>query len=159
MPQSRGRKKTIVRALIIGLVLFAAIQLVPYGRDHTNPPVTAEPDWDSPHTRETFFRVCKNCHSNETEWPFYSHIAPASWLVRHDVTGARAHFNVSEWGRRKNKGDEAAEEVRAGNMPPFYYLPLHPEARLTPAEKEEFVRGLVRTFGDRYEKTRGHAHD
>ena len=63
MPQSRGRKKTIMRALIIGLVLFAAIQLVPYGRDHTNPPVTAEPDWDSPHTRETFFRVCERMRS------------------------------------------------------------------------------------------------
>jgi len=152
-------KKVIKYLVWIVIIGFVVLQLIPYGRNHTNPPVLKGPAWDSARTRDTFFRVCKNCHSNETEWPFYSHIAPASWLVRHDVTAARAHFNVSEWGRRKNKGDEAAEEVRAGNMPPFYYLPLHPEARLTPAEKEEFVRGLVRTFGDRYEKSRGHAHD
>jgi len=52
------------------VIVLAAIQLVPFGRDHQNPPVTGEPAWDSPRTRELFFRACKDCHSNETTWPW-----------------------------------------------------------------------------------------
>jgi len=146
MTGSAGKFK---RLAIIAIAAFVVIQLVPYGRDHTNPPVQKEPDWDSQRTREIFFRVCRNCHSNETEWPWYSNIAPASWLVQYDVDEAREHFNVSEWGRKRNKGDEAADEVREDEMPPWYYRPLHPEARMTPAERQDFLAGLVRTFGVR----------
>jgi mono/diheme cytochrome c family protein len=121
---------------------------VPYGRDHANPPVSAEPAWDRPETRETFFRACKDCHSNETEWPWYGAVAPVSWLLQHDVDEGREHFNVSEWGRKKNDGDEAAEMVREGEMPPWFFLPAHPEARLSAAEQRAFVAGLVATFGD-----------
>lgn len=132
------------------LIVLAAIQLVPYGRDHQNPPVANEPAWDSPRTRELFFRACKDCHSNETTWPWYSSIAPASWLAQIDVSIGRKKFNVSEWGREgKNEGDEAAGEVREGKMPPFFYLPAHPEAKLDATEKEELVRGLVATFGEK----------
>ena len=131
------------------------MQVVPYGRNHANPPVLGEPTWDGQRTRELFSRACKNCHSNETEWPWYAVVAPASWLVQHDVSEARSEFNVSEWGRRKNKGDEAAEEFREGHMPPFYYLPLHPEARFTEAERGEFLRGMVATFGDKYAEDAG----
>lgn len=149
MTPASGSMLTIRRVILVLFVLFAAIQLVPYGRDHRNPPVQNEPSWDSPRTRELFFRACKNCHSNEAEWPWYSSIAPASWLVQYDVDHARKHFNVSEWGRKKNKGDEAADEVREGEMPPWYYLPLHPEARFSPQERKEFIAGLVGTFGER----------
>jgi hypothetical protein len=62
------------------------IQLVPFGRDHTNPVVTAEPRWDSPVTRELADRACFDCHSNETEWPWYAGVAPVSWLVYRDVS-------------------------------------------------------------------------
>lgn len=134
-----------------------AIQLVPYGRDHENPEVVGEPPWDRSRTRELFFQVCKDCHSNETVWPWYSSVAPASWLVRRDVGEGRSHFNVSEWGRDENHGDEAAELLRAGEMPPWFYLPMHPNARLSDGEREELVAGLSATFGD--EET-GHApHD
>lgn len=143
-------KTRIMRAAIVLAGIFIFVQVVPYGRDHANPPVLGEPSWDTSRTRELFFRACKNCHSNETEWPWYASVAPASWLVQHDVTEARYEFNVSEWGRRKNKGDEAAEEFREGHMPPFYYLPLHAEARFTAAEREEFLRGLAATFGDKF---------
>ena len=148
--------RTLKRSVVVLAVLIAAVQLVPYGRDHTNPPVQKEPAWDSPRTRELFFRACKNCHSNETEWPWYSHVAPASWMVQYDVSHARGHFNVSEWGRERNEGDEAAEEVRDDEMPPWYYRPLHPEARLTPAEREAFIAGLERTFEKRAGD--GHSH-
>ena len=146
------RKRLLVRLALGALLVFAAIQAIPYGRDHGNPPRKAEPQWDSPRTRELFWRACKNCHSNETEWPWYSKVAPLSWLVQSDVDEGRSEFNVSEWGRARNKGDEAAREVREGDMPPWYYLPLHPEARMAEAERAEFVRGLVLTFGEKGEK-------
>ncbi|MDW8269586.1 MAG: heme-binding domain-containing protein [Anaerolineae bacterium] len=131
-----------------GLVLLGLlIQLVPYGRNHTNPPVLAEPAWDSPQTRATVFRACADCHSNETVWPWYSHVAPVSWLVQRDVEEGRRAFNVSEWGRGENKGDDAAETVQKGTMPPAMYLLTHPAARLSPAEKQAFIQGLLATFG------------
>lgn len=134
-----------------------AIQLVPYGRATTNPAVLAEPTWDSSETRELFFRACADCHSNETEWPWYARIAPASWLMKWDVEEARSHFNVSEWGRKGNHGDEAAELVRKGDMPLWYYLPAHPEAQLTSAETARLVAGLERTFGASEANNNGHA--
>jgi hypothetical protein len=149
MDQQQKKKFGIGRIIIILIALFVVIQFVPYGRDHTNPPATGEPHWDSPQTRAVFFRVCKNCHSNETVWPWYGSVAPLSWLVQSDVDEGRSDFNVSEWGRKENKGDKAAEEVREDEMPPWYYRPLHPESSLTKDERAEFVQGLVRTFGDK----------
>jgi hypothetical protein len=128
--------------------IFVLVQLVPYGWSRTNPPVRAEPAWDAPRTRELFFRACADCHSNQTEWPWYSKIAPVSWLVVRDVEVGRSHFNVSEWDRPQEDAGEAAEEVRDGEMPLPIYLPAHPEARLSAAEKAELVRGLAATFGD-----------
>ena len=139
-------KKGII-GVVGGIVVLVLIQFIPYGKNLTNPPVTGEPTWDSTATRTLFFRVCKNCHSNETEWPWYSTIAPASWLVYSDVEEGRSHFNVSEWGRKSpNYGNGAAHELEEGDMPPFYYLPAHPEARLSKEEKETLISGLKATF-------------
>jgi mono/diheme cytochrome c family protein len=133
---------------ITAFILLIAIQLIPFGKDHTNPQVIAEPEWDSPQTRTLFMRACGDCHSNETEWPWYSHVAPVSWLVAHDVEEGREHFNISVWGhQKKNEGDEAAEEVEEGEMPPLVYLPAHPEAWLNETEKAELISGLKSTFG------------
>jgi hypothetical protein len=143
----------IGKTLVALAVLLVLIQLVPFGKEHKNPPVTGTPQWDSPRTQELFNRACKDCHSNETVWPWYSNIAPVSWLLTLDVNIGRSKFNVSEWGREgKNDGDEAAGETRKGKMPPWFYLPAHPEAKLTPAEKEELVKGLAATFGDEEEE-------
>jgi len=149
-----------LRFVLLALAGFGVgIQLVPYGRGHANPEVSQEPGWDRPRTRELFFRVCKDCHSNQTEWPWYSFVAPASWLVQRDVDEGRSHFNVSEWGREKNHGDEAAELVREGEMPPWFYLPAHPEARLSDEEREELLAGLVATFGEEgADHTNDHDH-
>ncbi len=142
--------KLKTKALLTIVGLSVLIQFVPYGREHTNPEVVSEPRWDSPRTRELFMRACGDCHSNETKWPWYSGIAPISWLVAYDVDEGREHFNVSMWGvQEENEGEEAAEEVREGEMPPWAYLLAHPEARLDEAEKRELIEGLVRTFGDR----------
>jgi hypothetical protein len=141
-------KRYLKRALVVLVILFAAIQLVPYGRAHENPPVTGEPDWDSPRTRELAQRACSDCHSNETRWPWYSWVAPISWLVQRDVDEGREHLNFSEFDRRQKHADDAAEEVEDGEMPPWFYLPLHSEARLGDGEKSELIAGLQRTFGE-----------
>jgi len=140
-------KRLFMIALVVIVLACVAIQLVPLGRSHQNPPVQAEPAWDSPRTRELFFRGCADCHSNETVWPWYSNIAPISWMIQDHVLEGRARFNVSEWGRPENEGEEAAHHVLDGQMPLPNYLPLHPEARFSDAEKEELVQGLLNTFG------------
>jgi cytochrome c551/c552 len=158
---------------VFGLLLL--IQLVLVWLFQTNPPVSAEPAWDSPQTRALAQRACFDCHSNETQWPLYSRIAPVSWLITSDVVRGRRHLNFSTWGAvdssgadarqpgtegggeqgrfaRQNAcasvagstraGNEAAREVQRGSMPPNYYLPLHPVARLSDADRQQLVQGL-----------------
>ena len=132
------------------IVIFILIQFIPYGRDHINPKVVAEPKWDSPQTRKLFMRACADCHSHEVKWPFYSYVAPISWLVQHDVDEGREHFNISMWGvQKKNDGDESSEEFREGEMAPWFYLMVHPEAKFSKTEKAQFIKGLVATFGEK----------
>ena len=141
------------KVLLGAVALFVLIQLIPFGHDHTNPPVVAEPVWDSPQTRALFVRACADCHSNETVWPWYSNVAPVSWLVAHDVDEGRENFNTSVWGHQKrNKGYDAAEEVEENDMPPAVYLPTHPEARLSKDEKAQLIAGLKATFGTKKPK-------
>jgi hypothetical protein len=85
-------------------------------------------------------------------------VAPASWLVQRDVVEGRSHFNVSDWGRAENHGDEAAQLVRGAEMPPWFYLPAHPEARLSDSERDELVAGLVATFGEDSNDSHDHDH-
>lgn len=110
-------------------ILTLAIQAVPYGRAHTNPPVRAEPRWNDDLTRALTVRACFNCHSNETVWPWYWSVAPASWLVQRDVDEGRKALNFSEWDRRQSEAHESAKTVRKGEMPPWFYTVLLPETR------------------------------
>lgn len=143
----RPRELALLAAVLVAL--FGLIQLLPVGAPRSNPPVTAEPDWSSPQTRELFVRACGDCHSNTTVWPWYSRVAPASWLVAHDVAEGREHFNVSEWQRPQKDAAEAAGELREGKMPLRSYLWTHPEARLSETEHQALLAGLVATFGDK----------
>lgn len=129
------------------LVLLAAIQLVPYGHERTNPPGIIEPAWDSPATRSLAKDACFDCHSNATEWPIYARIAPASWLIQYDVDEGRSKLNFSEWQRPQEEADEAAEEVRERKMPPAIYRLMHGHARLTDADRDRLARGLANTIG------------
>jgi mono/diheme cytochrome c family protein len=104
--------------------------------------MTAEPAWDSPQTRELAQRACFDCHSNETKWPWYSNVAPISWLVQHDVDEGRHEMNFSEWDKPQHEAHEAAEVIEEGEMPMAIYLPLHPEAKLTPEETQQLIKGL-----------------
>ena len=128
------------------VVLLVLAQFIPYGRSHENPPVTGEPDWDSPATRALVKRTCFDCHSNETHWPWYAKIAPISWLVQHDVDEAREHLNFSEWDKPQRHADDTAHEVEEGEMPLWFYTPLHSEARLSDTEKAALIAGLKKTF-------------
>jgi len=140
--------------IIISLIAAAvAIQFIPYGKDHTNLPIMSEPQWDSPRTKELFNRACADCHSHETKYPWYSNIAPISWLMMHDIEEGREHFNVSVWGiQKKNEGEDAAKEVREGEMPMWIYTMPHPEARLSDTEKQDLINGLEKTFGKEEEE-------
>ena len=130
---------------LLGIAL--AIQVVPYGRDHSNPPVTREPAWDSQTTRDLAKRACFDCHSNETEWPAYASLAPASWLVQHDVTEARGALNFSEWHRPQKEAKDASGEVLQREMPPAAYRLMHAHARLSAAEMDRLANGLIKTIG------------
>jgi mono/diheme cytochrome c family protein len=134
------------------IALFIAIQFIPYGKEHSNPKIISEPKWDSPKTKEIFMRACGDCHSNETQYPWYSNIAPISWAMAHHIEEGREHFNISVWGHQeKNDGNEAVEEIQEGEMPLKSYLLAHPEARLTDSEKQLLIDGLKKTFGEKKE--------
>ena len=102
--------------IVAALVVFGLIQLVPTGVSFTNPPVMSEPKWDSPQTRALAQRACFDCHSNETAWPWYTHIAPVSWLTAHDVIDGRSRLNFSTWGQPtsgRGEGTNVRDLVRA----------------------------------------------
>ncbi len=140
------RLLTYLGVVLVGLFLLA--QLIPYGREHANPPVVLEPRWANPTTLALAQRSCFDCHSNKTRWPWYAKIAPISWLVTHDVMEGREHLNFSDWqgGRRKGESPRRLQkEIRKGDMPPLTYLLAHDEARLSPEEKQQLIRGLEET--------------
>jgi hypothetical protein len=146
----RSRRHPVLRwSLRIGLAaiaLFALAQLVPYGRSHTNPPVRAEPRWSSPQTRALVKKACFDCHSNETTWPWYSNVAPVSWLVQSDVSGGRSALNFSDWNRPHEGAGDVVEAVSGGSMPPWYYTIQHPNAKLSSADKQALMAGLATTL-------------
>ena len=138
--------KYIFILIVVGIGIFLIIQLVPFGRDHTNPPVVSEPNWDSQQTRDLAKSAYFDCPSNETIWPWYTNIAPISWLVYRDVAEGRQQFNFSEWqtSHLKDAG-EFTEIINEGEIPPFQCLLIHPNAKLTSAEKTQLTYGLSAT--------------
>ena len=133
-----GWRRHAVRAVAVAAGLFLALQAVPYGWHHPNPPVGAEPAWPSDRARQLADASCSACHSNETNWPVYAFVAPMSWLVRRDVEAGRDELNFSEWDEGGDAGD-AADAVADGSMPPRRYTLLHPSARLSDAERAELA--------------------
>ena len=135
-------KKIILYLGIAAVVIFGLIQLVPFGHDHTNPPTVSEPNWVSPEARALVKQSCFQCHSNETEWPWYSNIAPASWLIAMDVKEGREQFNFSDWQNHPGEVDEMAEEIQGGGMPPIQYWMFHPDAKLNDQQKQDLIQAL-----------------
>jgi cytochrome c551/c552 len=193
----------LIVLIVVGvlLALFIGIQFIPVNR--TNPPVTAQVKWDSPQTQALARRACMDCHSNETTWPWYSYVAPVSWLVYYDVQRGRSEITLSTLGTsRQGPGafgpsndlayrfgqmlagggrpgelgrppegqfqppangqqpppgqfpsggrgvaGRITEQIRNGQMPPANYLLMHPNAKLTDAERQQLVQGLSATLG------------
>ncbi len=136
---------TVVRWGAIGL--GAALLLCQlYQPERTNPPVdpskTVEANLQvSPQVKEIMGRACRDCHTHETRWPWYSYVAPSSWLVAEDVEHAREHMNLSEWAKydaiqMDKMLDEICEEVEEGGMPLPIYVLMHGEADLTAQERQ-----------------------
>ncbi len=133
-------------AALLGLLVFALLQLAPSPYDLSAPPadprasVAADPDVPRP-VLGVLQRACMDCHSHETRVPWYGRVAPSSWMLARDVTGARQAMNLSEWGNKSAAvhlalSAAACEGVRSGRMPKRQYLLLHPEAKLSPADVE-----------------------
>ena len=129
------------------LLLAVLIQFIPFGHDHSNPPTTKEPAWDSPQTRDLISRACFDCHSNQTGWRWYSYVAPSSWLVANDVEGGRRHLNFNEWDKPQKHAEDVTQMIKTGDMPPWFYLPLHPSAKLSDGEKQALIDGAAKSLG------------
>ncbi|MEW6195764.1 MAG: heme-binding domain-containing protein [Bacteroidota bacterium] len=122
---------------VLLILAFVGIQFIEI--EKTNPPIIA--DINAPAEVKNLFKMaCYDCHSNETKWPWYSSVAPVSWLIEKDVREGRGHLNFSEWELMKSdkKAEykkEIWEEVNEGNMPLPIYTYLHPNAKLDITQK------------------------
>jgi mono/diheme cytochrome c family protein len=148
-PGTAGLGTVLAETSVVAAALFLLLQVMPVGRMPSNPPVTGEPAWDSPQTRALAVRACFDCHSNETDEPWYSNVAPISWAVSDHVRSGRAKLNFSEFDKPQADGDKSAEITEEGEMPPDYYtrFGLHSTAELTDAEVAQLVAGLRATPG------------
>lgn len=137
----------LFRLVLLLVVVGLVIQVVPYGRDHTNPKTVQEIRWNTPDTRVLASNACMDCHSNLTTWPWYTNVAPLSWLATRDVEDGRAVLNFSEWQRPQQANlQEVVEAIRETEMPPIQYRALHSEARLTDTERQQLEVGLVASW-------------
>jgi mono/diheme cytochrome c family protein len=141
-PMASRLPRVIRWTFLGGIATFAAIQLVPYGRDHANPPVTEAASFVPGPGLELARGACFDCHSNETSWPWYTNVAPASWLVQRDVDEGRATLNFSEWDRPQPEVEELVEVIADGEMPPANYALIHPDARLSDAERATLIAAM-----------------
>lgn len=135
---SAGKKKALlIKGLKIGgpilLLVFIGIQFVPVAAIEASSKRSAMKGED-PQVVALLKRSCYDCHSNETEWPWYSRVAPASWLVAKDVAGGRESVNFSNWDDmdafdKQYAREQAHDLVKDGDMPPWFYIPMHPSAK------------------------------
>ena len=132
----------IKRAIWLVVAFLIVAQAIRPSR--TNPPIETALDISTeaavpPATMGVFHRACNDCHSNLTVWPWYSGVAPVSWLVAYDVRTGREKMNLSEWGNytvahRAKLAQEMCKEVTGGEMPGPMYTFIHSQAKLTSAD-------------------------
>ena len=144
-------RESLTPSRVLGAIagLLVVIQLIPV--DRSNPPVEEEVPAPTA-VRQILRTSCYDCHSNESVWPWYAYVAPVSWLVTHDVHEAREHMNFSTWNdydedERIELLEEVWEEVEDGEMPLWFYVPLHPEAELAEQDKR-LLHGWVEDMTD-----------
>lgn len=134
-------RKVVLWVVVAGAAVGLVIQFVPYGREHSNPAVVNEPVWYDAATLELARGACFDCHSNQTVWPWYSNIAPISWMLTRDVTGGRESLNFSDW-KSNDQALAAAESIEEGSMPPFQYGLMHSAARLSAEDSAKLIAGF-----------------
>ena len=144
-------KFKFIIASLIGILVF--IQFIPV--DRSNPPISADLN-AAPEVKEILKNSCYDCHSNETVWPWYSYVAPVSWLITNDVKDGRRHLNFSEWEllsiRDQIKAsDEIREEVEEGEMPLPIYTFMHGDADLT-EDQTKVIAEWTKTITDSVSK-------
>jgi len=130
---------------VLLIIVFIGIQFVETER--TNPAVTAE--IQAPNEIKSILRnSCYDCHSNQTEWPLYSRIAPVSWFIINDVDSGREHLNFSDWGKyadalKEKKLKEIWEQINEDRMPPKAYTFLHPGSEIELNEKNTVKKWIT----------------
>jgi len=131
------------------MALRGAIQLVPSGVSNraSRGEVSAPPE-----IQKTLRRSCYDCHSNQTQWPWYAHVAPFSWAVARDIELGRRQLNFSEWGdyypvTRKRKLQWMGRALQQEVMPPLSYRLIHPSSRLSPQERAHLERWIDTELG------------
>jgi hypothetical protein len=133
----------VAKFLILALALiFIAIQFLPDRLPENLPPDEKDIIHSGLITEEVLLVLktsCFDCHSNQTEYPWYSMMAPSSWLLADHIKEGREHLNFSEWenySRREKIGilDDINEEITSGAMPLKSYILIHTKAKLSPAE-------------------------
>lgn len=132
---------TPLRVTVAAIVATVAAQLVPV--DRTNPPVRMEVDAPAD-VKRILERSCYDCHSNRTRWPWYSHVAPVSWLVARDVHEGREEINFSEWpmfdfDEQDHLLEQVEKQITRGKMPLPVYLIMHGDAALSRADREKLL--------------------
>jgi len=137
-------KKKILIALAVILVLIQFVRI-----DKTNPETVLENDFISVNTppteiAEMLKTSCYDCHSNQSVYPWYSNIAPVSWMLKQHINEAREHLNFSEWALYDTKDqahalEECAKEVEKGKMPLSSYLIIHTESKLSDEQAAKLV--------------------
>ena len=145
-------RKSLKYAGAVLLAGFGVIQF--YQPDKSNPRLNPAAKFEAvahPATEviSVIDRACRDCHSNSTVWPWYSRVAPVSWLIADDVRKGRAHLNFSEWDRlspeaAKTRLNKACEELKDGGMPLWQYRLIHSEARLSEQEIDNFCKAVSR---------------
>lgn len=135
-------KVACTTVLVVVAAALAAAQFVPAKR--TNPPAQGSLVAPLP-IAATLRRACYDCHSNETRWPWYSRVAPVSWLIVRDVNLGRKEINFSEWSSyyprtRRRKLEWMGRALHEEEMPPSSYRLMHPDARLTDADRAALLR-------------------
>ena len=137
-------RKILGILVFLGVVVFAALQLVrPDLVFKPNPPIVRDAIWPSQEGKDLARRACFECHSNESTWPWYSYVAPVSWVLASHVSEGRSNLNFTDWQPGRVPPPAALEAViRQKIMPLPEFLLMHPEARLTDQEKEALIVAL-----------------
>ncbi|NTW50468.1 MAG: heme-binding domain-containing protein [Chlorobiales bacterium] len=136
------------KAFLIAVAILLGIQLIPINRE--NPSVTSDVG-ASDSVKAILKRACYDCHSNETVWPGYSRVAPVSWVIAFDVSKGREELNFSTWDKyddqkKKKLIKKSLEEMKDGEMPVFFYVWLHPEAKLSEADINKVTEWATQTY-------------